>query len=202
MVTPTSVQTSDLAARFPSILNPDIRPGFSGWLIDKSNLLEFATVLRDEFGYDYLSSITGVDYLPDGKMEVAYHLYKTTGGPGLLFKVQVPREDPVEIPSLVSIYPGAEFQEREAWDLLGIKFAGHPDLRRILMWEGFAGFPLRKDWHEPYFEEEAKPFKNRWPDGKIVMAESKNIFDDNIAYPNDFEPENHTFDPERALYDS
>jgi len=202
MVTPTPVQNADLTARFPNILIPDSRPGFSGWLLDKSNLLEFATVLRDEFGYDYLSSVAGVDYLPEGKMEVAYQLYKTTGGPGLLFKVQVPRQDPVEIPSLVSIYPGAEFQEREAWDLLGIKFTGHPDLRRILMWEGFAGFPLRKDWREPYFEEESKPYKNRWPDGKIVMAESNNIFDDNIAYPSDFDPENHTFDPERALYDS
>ena len=202
MVTPTPVQNADLTARFPNILIPDSRPGFSGWLLDKSNLLEFATALRDEFGFDYLSSVAGVDYLPEGKMEVAYQLYKTTGGPGLLFKVQVPRQDPVEIPSLVSIYPGAEFQEREAWDLLGIKFTGHPDLRRILMWEGFAGFPLRKDWREPYFEEESKPYKNRWPDGKIVMAESNNIFDDNIAYPSDFDPENHTFDPERALYDS
>jgi NADH-quinone oxidoreductase subunit C/D len=202
MVTPTPVQISDLPARFPNILSPDSRPGFSGWLLDKSYLLEFATVLRDEFGFDYLSSVTGVDYLPEGKMEMVYQLYKTTGGPGLLFKVQVPREDPVEVPSLVSIFPGAEFQEREAWDLLGIKFVGHPDLRRILMWEGFAGFPLRKDWHEPYFEEEAKPYKNRWPDGKIVMAESNNIFDDNITYPSDFDPENQTFDPEQALYDS
>jgi NADH:ubiquinone oxidoreductase subunit D/NADH:ubiquinone oxidoreductase subunit C len=202
MVTPTSVQTSDLPVRFANILSPDIRPGFSGWLLDKSNLIEFATAVKDEFGYDYLSSVTGVDYLPEGKMEVAYQLYKTTGGPGLLFKVQVPREDPIEIPSLVPIYPGAEFQEREAWDLLGIKFTGHPDLRRILMWEGFAGFPLRKDWHEPYFEEDAKPYKNRWPEGKIAMAESNNIFNDNIAYPSDFNPENHTFDPERALYDS
>lgn len=202
MATPTPVQTSDLVARFPNILSPDSRPGFSGWIVDKSNLLEFAGALKEEFGFDYLSSVTGVDYLPEGKMEIVYQLYKTTGGPGLLFKVQVPREDPVEIPSLVPIYPGAEFQEREAWDLLGIKFIGHPDLRRILMWEGFAGFPLRKDWQEPYFEEEAKPYKTRWPDGKIVMSESNNIFDDNIAYPNHFDPENQTFDPEQALYNS
>ncbi len=142
MATPAPVQTLDLSSRFPNMLSADARPGYSGWLLDKSHLLEFATALRDEFGYDYLSSITGVDYLPEGKMEVVYQLYKTTGGPGLMFKVQVPRADPVEVPSLVSIYPGAEFQEREAWDLLGIKFTGHPDLRRILMWEDFAGFPL------------------------------------------------------------
>jgi NADH-quinone oxidoreductase subunit C/D len=202
MSTPSPVQTLDLSARFPDILVADTRPGYSGWLLDKIHLLEFAAALRDEFGYDYLSSVTGVDYLPEGRMEVVYQVYKTTGGPGLMFKVQVPRQDPVEVPSLVSIYPGAEFQEREAWDLLGIKFTGHPDLRRILMWEGFAGFPLRKDWHEPYFEEDAKPFTNRWPEGKIVMAESKNIFGDNIAYPGDFNPEGQAFTPENALYDS
>ena len=202
MAAPVSVQTLDLSARFPNMLWADTRTGYTGWLLDKSRLLEFATALRDQFGYDYLSSITGVDYLPEGKMEIVYQLYKTTGGPGLLFKVQVPREDPVEIPSLVSIYPGAELQEREAWDLLGIKFTGHPDLRRILMWEGFAGFPLRKDWHEAYFEEDGKPFRNRWPEGKIVASEKKNKYDDNIAYPGDFDPENQNFEPEIALYEA
>jgi NADH-quinone oxidoreductase subunit C/D len=202
MTSPVPVQTLDLSGRFPNILSADSRPGYSGWLLEKTNLLEFAATLRDELGYDYLSSITGVDYLPEDRMEVVYQVYKTTGGPGLMFKVQVPRQDPVEVPSLVSIYPGAEFQEREAWDLLGIKFTGHPDLRRILMWEGFAGFPLRKDWHEPYFEGDAKPFTNRWPEGKIVMAESKNAYGDNIAYPSNFNPEDQTFYPEKALYDS
>jgi NADH-quinone oxidoreductase subunit C/D len=200
MAIPASVQSQDLSVRFPNLLGVDSRPGFTGWLLDKNKLLDFTTTLRDEFGYDYLSSITGVDYLPEGKMEVVYQLYKTTGGPGLIFKVQVAREEPVEVPSLVSVFPGAEFQEREAWDLLGIKFTGHPDLRRILMWEDFAGFPLRKDWHEAYFEEDAKPFKNRWPDGKIVSSESKNLYNDNISYPGGFTPESQTFDPEKALY--
>ncbi len=202
MATPVSATILDLAARFPGILNPDARPGYSGWIVDNSNLQTFATALRDELGYDFLSSVTAVDYLPEGKMEVVYHVFKTTGGPGLVFKVQVPRVDPVEIPSLTSIYPGAELQEREAWDLFGIKFTGHPDLRRILMWEGFAGHPMRKDWHEPYFEEESKPLKSRWPDGRLVMAESKNLFNDNITYPKNFHPENQTFDPEKALYDA
>ena len=202
MVAPVSSQANDFSSRFPNQIKADARPGYSGWLVDGSHLLEFAGALRDEFGYDYLSSVTGVDYLPEGKMEVVYQVYRTTGGSGLMFKVQVPRADPVEVPSLVGIYPGAEFQEREAWDLLGIKFTGHPDLRRIFMWEGFAGYPLRKDWHEPYYEEDAKPFKNRWPAGKIVMAESSNIFDDNIAYPRGFNPESQSFDPEKALYDA
>ncbi|MFA5873054.1 MAG: NADH-quinone oxidoreductase subunit D [Anaerolineales bacterium] len=202
MATPAPAQTLDLSARFPGVLNPDTRPGYSGWILDNANLLKFATALRDELGYDYLSSITAVDYLPEGKMEVVYHVFKTTGGAGVVFKIQVPRADPMEVPSLVSIYPGAELQEREAWDLFGIKFTGHPDLRRILMWEGFAGHPMRKDWHEPYFEEEAKPLKSRWPDGRMIMAESKNLFGDNIAYPDGFNPESQTFDPEKALYEA
>jgi NADH-quinone oxidoreductase subunit D/NADH-quinone oxidoreductase subunit C/D len=202
MTSPVNVQTLDLSARFPGVLHPDNRPGYSGWVVENANLHEFATSLRDEFGYDYLSSLTAVDYLPEGKMEVVYHVYKTTGGAGLVFKVQVPRADPIEVPSLVSIYPGTELQEREAWDLFGIKFAGHPDLRRIFMWEGFAGHPMRKDWHEPYFEEEGKPLKSRWPDGRLVMAESKNLYDDNIAYPHGFNPASQTFDPEKALYDA
>ncbi|MBE3038688.1 MAG: NADH-quinone oxidoreductase subunit D [Chloroflexi bacterium] len=202
MATPAPAQTLDLSARFPGVLNPDTRPGYSGWILDNANLLKFATALRDELGYDYLSSVTAVDYLPEGKMEVVYHVFKTTGGAGVVFKIQIPRTDPMEVLSLVSIYPGAELQEREAWDLFGIKFTGHPDLRRILMWEGFAGHPMRKDWHEPYFEEEAKPLKSRWPDGRMIMAESKNLFGDNIAYPDGFNPESQTFDPEKALYEA
>jgi NADH-quinone oxidoreductase subunit C/D len=200
MTTPSSIQTIDLSVQLPGIVNPDTRPGYTGWLVDQSNLIECATTLKNKLGFDYLSSVTAVDYLPENRIEVVYHVYKTTGGPGVVLKVQVPRADEVEIPSLVPVYPGAEFQEREAWDLFGIKFTGHPDLRRILMWEGFSGHPMRKDWHEPYFEEEAKPLKSRWPEGKIVQAESKNRFSDNIAYPAAFDPESQTFDPEQALY--
>ncbi len=133
----------------------------------KDNLVEVATAIRDEFGFDLLTAVTGVDYFPENKMEVVYHAYKTTGGPGLVFRVQVPRVDPIEVPSLIDVWPGADLQEREAWDLFGIKFTGHPDLRRILMWEGYEGHPLRKDWKEPFYEEDFKPFKSRWPDGKF-----------------------------------
>jgi len=195
-----TTKAPDLDALFPGQLHLDTRPGYSGWIVEKENLLTFANALRDELGYDYLSSVTGVDYLPEGRMEMVYHAYKTTGGLGLVFKVQVSRQDPVEVPSLVSIYPGAELQEREAWDLLGIKFTGHPDLRRILMWEGFAGHPLRKDWTEAYYEEEGKPLKSRWPEGRIVHAEDRTPFGDNIAYPAGFDPDKGVYKPEEALY--
>jgi NADH-quinone oxidoreductase subunit D/NADH-quinone oxidoreductase subunit C/D len=200
MTTPVQPSTPDFSARFPGAVVPDERKGYEGWIVSAEKLVEFATALRDEFGYDYLSSVTGVDYLPEGKMEVVYHAYKTTGGPGVVFKVQVPREDPVEVPSLVPVYPGAEFQEREAWDLLGIRFTGHPDLRRILLWEGFEGHPLRKDWHEPYFEAETKPYKSRWPSGKVRRSEELNPYGANVQYPEGFDPEKWTPEGEAALY--
>jgi len=200
MTTPTPVEILDLSSIFPNFVTKDNRPGYSGWILDKKYLLEFATKLRDEYGYDLLTSVTGVDYYPDDRMEVVYHAFKTIGGPVVNFKVQLPRQDPIEVPSLVSIYPGVELQEREIWDLFGIVFTGHPDLRRILMWEGFSGHPLRKDWKEAYFEEESKPFKSRWPEGKLIHAEDNNKFSDNISYPKEFDPEKWVPEGEAALY--
>jgi NADH-quinone oxidoreductase subunit D/NADH-quinone oxidoreductase subunit C/D len=194
----TATLDTNLAARFPEAVTADGRKGYEGYIVQPEKLLEVATALRDEMGYDYLSSLTGVDYQPDGKMEVVYHLYRSTGGGALVLKAQTPREDAV-VPSLVSVYPGAEFQEREAWDLLGIRFEGHPDLRRILMWEGFAGHPLRKDWREPFFEEEAKPFKSRWPEGNVYRIEDKNPFGNNVAYPAGFDPDRWTPDEAETL---
>ena len=191
----TTVMVEDLEARFPGIVKKDERKGYEGYIVEAPHLVEFARTLRDEYGYDYLSAVTGVDYLPEGHMEVVYHAYKTTGGPALVFKVQVPRDNPV-VPSLVPVYPGADFQEREAWDLLGIKFEGHPDLRRILMWEGFHGHPLRKDWKEPYYEAEHKPFKSRWPEGHVYRAEDKNPFGKNVDYPAGFDP--YQWEPDEA----
>jgi NADH:ubiquinone oxidoreductase subunit D len=132
-------------------------------------------------------------------MEVVYHLYQTTGGQGLACKVRTPRED-ASVPSLVPVYPGAEFQEREAWDLLGIRFEGHPDLRRILLWEGFEGYPLRKDWQEAYYEEDGKPFKSRWPEGHAYRVEEKNPFAKNVHYPPGFNPETWVPEGDNSLY--
>ncbi len=196
---PASTQTVDLVARFPGVVTTDARPGYSGFIVEKDALIEVATAVRDEFGFDLMTAVTGVDYAPD-KMEVVYHAYRTTGGPGLVFKVQVPRVDPVEVPSLINLWPGVDLQEREAWDLLGIRFTGHPDLRRILMWEGFEGHPLRKDWKEGFYEEDTKPFKSRWPDGQFYMAEDKNPFKDNLTFPQNFDPEKWIPEGDALLY--
>ena len=185
--------------RFADLLKRDERPGYSGYLVAADRLLEAARALRTNLGYDYLSSVTGVDYLPEGKMEVVYHLYPMAGGPGLVLKTQVPRED-ARLPSLVPVFPGADLQEREVWDLFGIRFEGHPDLRRILLWEGFAGHPLRKVWKEAYFEEDAKPYKSRWPEGKVSRIEDNVPFHHNVAYPPDFTPEGWVPEGDAALY--
>lgn len=195
------LESTDLAARFPEAVVADQRKGYSGYIVNPDNLIEVATYIRDELGYDYLSSVTGVDYLPEGKMEVVYHTFKTTGGSAFVFKTQAPRDNAV-VPSLVPVWPGADLQERETWDLLGIKFEGHPDLRRILLWEGFEGHPLRKDWREAYYEEEGKPFKSRWPDGNVYRIEEKNLFGKNVDYPAGFDPESYEPDAEAALYAS
>ncbi|RMG71999.1 MAG: NADH-quinone oxidoreductase subunit C, partial [Chloroflexi bacterium] len=149
-----------LKEKFPGTVTEDTRDGFEGVVVDSRKLVEVATTIRDELGYDYLSSATAVDYLgvadPDSDMEMVYHAYRTSGGKALVFKAQTPRDNP-EIPSLIDVWPGVDFQEREAYDLMGIRFPGHPNLKRILMWEGFHGHPLRKDWKEAYYEEDHKP---------------------------------------------
>lgn len=199
MATPTT-ETLNLSAVFPGAV-ADTRPGYSGWIVEPAKLTELARFVRDQLGYDLLSSVTGVDYIEQNKMEVVYHAYKTSGGPGLVFKTQVERVDPIEIDSVTPIWPGAEYQEREIFDLFGISFKNHPDLRRIFMWDGFNGHPLRKDWKEAFYEEDVKPLKSRWPEGKHKLAEDCNPFKDNITLPENFDPEKWVpNDPEELLY--
>jgi NADH/F420H2 dehydrogenase subunit C len=139
-----------LAAKFPQFELEYIEGKDPALLVKRESLLALALYLRDEEGYDYCASITGVDY--EDRFEVVYHLYSTEKqGKPIIVKVHAQREDP-EVPSVVSIWPGADWQEREVWDLMGIRFSGHPNLKRILMWEGFEGHPLRKDYPGPVDE--------------------------------------------------
>jgi NADH-quinone oxidoreductase subunit C/D len=177
----------DLEQTFPGVVTADTRPGYSGYLVAPDKLVAVATALRDQGGYAYLSSATAVDYPDQNVVEMVYHLYQLGGGPGVVLHAQTPRDNSV-LPSLVPVYPGAEFQEREAWDLMGIRFTNHPDLRRLLLWEGFAGHPLRKDWKEPYFEADVKPFASRFPTGKAAHVEKANRFGRNVQFAPDFEP--------------
>ena len=130
-------------------------PGIKLRLVQKTILLEnpqdlprVARFLKEspDWRMDYLSTLSGADYLE--YLECVYHLYsmeKKTGP--LVLRVRTDRGNP-RIPSLVSIYRGAEFQEREAYDMYGFLYENHPDLRRIFLWEGFEGFPMRKDYQQ------------------------------------------------------
>ena len=134
-------------------------------------------------------------------MEVVYHTYSIEqGGGAVVLKVQVDRSDPV-VPSLTPYWRGADFQEREAYDLLGIRFEGHPNLKRILMWDGFEGYPLRKDWQEAFYEEEQKPFASRWPGGEVFRAETRNPYGKNVKYPQGWMPANLEKDTDDELYE-
>ncbi len=149
--------------------------------VRSSDLVAVARSLRDEAGFDYLANLTAVDW-PD-RFETVYHLCRTTGGVPLTVKVALDKADPVA-PSVTQVWPGADFQEREVYDMFGVRFRGHPNLKRILMWEGFAGYPLRKDWREPYYEGDTKPLKSRWPDGQFYYGEDKlTEWGANLQYP-------------------
>jgi NADH-quinone oxidoreductase subunit C/D len=195
---PLTPEMQQLQDRFGDAVKP---AEYQGVVISNDKLVEVAKVIRDELGYNYLSSVTGVDYLKEGYLETVYHAFsiERSGGP-FVFKARAPRDNPV-IPSVTSIWRSADFQEREAYDMYGIKYEGHPDLRRILMWEGFEGYPLRKDWKEPYYEEEKKPFGSRWPGGHHVPAEERVAYHDNISVdPATFNPETYTPEAEQLLY--
>jgi NADH-quinone oxidoreductase subunit C len=108
-------------------------------------LPDVAAYVRDQLGYQLLSNITAVDYLSDGVIEMVYHFLHLDGGPPLVVKARVPRDQPV-VPSLTPEWPGADLQEREAYDLYGVHFPGHPRLTRVYMWDEFEGHPMRKDF--------------------------------------------------------
>ncbi len=101
-----------------------------------------------DLAFDCLSNMSGVDFLKDEKIQVVMHLYSYPHRHKIVVKVDVPREEP-EMPSVEAIWKAANWQEREIYDLLGVHFTGHPDLRRLLMPEDWVGHPLRKDFVEP-----------------------------------------------------
>jgi len=127
---------------------PGLTLGLEGahLLVQPNDLVRLCQWLKSsDYHLDYVANLTAVDYPPD-RMDMIYHLHSMAKKHGpVTIRVTLPRATPV-IPSLVPVYRGAEFQEREVYDLYGVTFEHHPDLRRILMWEGFKGHPMRKDY--------------------------------------------------------
>jgi len=118
--------------------------------VSRNTLLEVMQWLRDDPSqrYDYLSDVTAVEYRDfDQPIEVVWHLRSLPFRRFLRVKVQLPKKGPLEVPSVWSLWKAADWLERECFDMFGIRFTGHPDLRRILMWEQYReGYPLRKDF--------------------------------------------------------
>ncbi len=198
--TPAAEALAKLKERFPESVAEDNREGYEGVVVSADQLLDVGLALRDDLGFNFLSSVTGVDLFEENKLEAVYHAYSIDKGGGpVVFKVQADRDNPV-VPSLMPVWPGADFQEREAFDMVGIQFDGHPDLRRILTWDGFHGYPLRKDWKEPFFEEESKPFGSRWPVGNVVRSEEKILYGKNVQYPPGWVPTGDEYDVETDVY--
>jgi NADH-quinone oxidoreductase subunit C len=129
--------------RFPDAV-VDVTPEWV--VVAAEKLVEAATFLRDdaEMDFAYLISVVGVDRLDH--FEVVYHLQSFKHNQMMVLKTRALDHTSPEVPSLTPVWKGAELQEREVYDLMGIRFAGHPDLRRMFLWDGFPGHPLRKDW--------------------------------------------------------
>jgi NADH-quinone oxidoreductase subunit C len=120
--------------------------GETTYTIVASDLREIAKFCRDELSFDYLIDITSIDnFGEEPRFEIVYHLYSMPLTIHLRLKIKVP-EQAGAVDSVSDIWPTANWHEREIYDMMGIKFNGHPDLRRILMWEGYPYFPLRKDF--------------------------------------------------------
>ena len=114
--------------------------------IRASDLREVAKFCRDELSFDYLIDITSVDnFGEEPRFEIVYELYSMTLAIHLRLKLRV-SEDEGEVATVSDIWPTANWHEREIYDMMGLRFAGHPDLRRILMWDGYPYFPLRKEF--------------------------------------------------------
>lgn len=124
-------------------------------VIDPKQIVNVARFMRDTSGliYNYLSDISSVDYYPDynrpGRFGVAYHLYSMLYNRRIRLKVYLQEDEPV-VPSVTVVWPAANWLEREIYDMMGIIFEGHPDLRRILLPDDWDGHPLRRDYPQGY----------------------------------------------------
>jgi NADH-quinone oxidoreductase subunit C len=143
-----------LNGHFPALVSDPVefRGEISVAIADPRRIRDVCTVAKRELGCDFLLDITSIDnYGEDPRWTIVYELYGLEHRCHLRLKTSVPEEQS-ELPSVTPVWPTANWHEREIYDMMGIRFRDHPDLRRILMWEGYPYFPLRKD-----FPLEGKP---------------------------------------------
>ncbi|MEA3187991.1 MAG: NADH-quinone oxidoreductase subunit [Chthoniobacter sp.] len=115
-------------------------------IIERADIQALCRFCKNDLGFDYLLDISSVDNFGDEpRFEMVYELYSMAAGISLRVKFTV-SEDDLEVPTVSGVWATANWHEREIFDMMGIRFAGHPDLRRILMWDGYPYYPLRKDF--------------------------------------------------------
>ncbi|MDO8567622.1 MAG: NADH-quinone oxidoreductase subunit C [Dehalococcoidales bacterium] len=139
----------DTAAKIePQLPGSVVESGSDTLIVKKDSLLAVATLLKQTAGldFDYLASVTSTDY--GDYFEVVYHLTSMQHTHSLILKTRIYGRDNPTVPSVISLWKGADLQEREIFDLMGIKFEDHPNMKRIVLYEGFEGHPLRKDYWE------------------------------------------------------
>ena len=134
-----------LAAKFPIVSQKEFR-GELTLTVNRAQFHDIAAFLRDQLGYTYLIDVSSVDHMgQEPRYEVVYELQNFERADHLRVKYTV-SEDDATAPTVTDLWATADWHEREAFDMMGIRFTGHPDLRRILMWEGYPFHPLRKDF--------------------------------------------------------
>jgi len=137
-----------LRERFGDLVSgpADFRGEATVRVADAERIAEVCAAAKQELGFDYLVDVSSVDnYGDDPRFEVVYELYGLGHKQHLRIKTVVSEETP-ELPTVSGVWRTADWHEREIYDMMGVRFRGHPDLRRILMWEGYPYFPLRKDF--------------------------------------------------------
>ena len=143
----TALSGKELAERLEQALPNSVEEWYESavWVMP-SRIAEIARFLHDESSLDfqYLNSISAVDFIE--YFEVIYHLTSLDQQHTAVVKAKVYGREAPSLPSVYQVWRGADFQEREIWDLMGVRFEGHPNLKRIMLWEGFEGHPLRKDY--------------------------------------------------------
>ncbi|HPW56385.1 MAG: NADH-quinone oxidoreductase subunit C [Thermoanaerobaculaceae bacterium] len=159
-------QVAELAAAVPdAVLEAVDMAGQVTVLVVTERLLEVFRACREQLGYGFLVDCTAVDWRdrPEGRFDVVWWLHRHAGEQRLRLKVRV--ADGVEVPSATTSWKTANWMEREVWDMFGIRFAGHPNLERILTWEGFTGHPLRKDFPVEGIDTGAAIYPDIYPPG-------------------------------------
>jgi NADH-quinone oxidoreductase subunit C len=140
-----SADVAALSAAFTVLHKTEFR-GETTLSVERAAIHDICVHAKEQLGYTYLIDLSGVDHFgEEPRFEVVYELYQFERGDHLRLKIRV-SEDLLEVPTVSDVWSTADWHERECYDMYGIKFAGHADLRRILMWDGYPFFPLRKDF--------------------------------------------------------